>query len=231
MYRILFVEDDKNIREMVCDYLTGEAFEVDALPRGDAVSSMIRQKEYHLILLDLMLPDCSGMDVIKAVRKVSTVPIIIVTAKDNDTDKAIGLNLGADDYVVKPFSLMELTARIRANIRRTIKYDGSGSFEDNILHIRNLEIDTMHHTARLGGCDLQLTHTEFEILKLLAASPGTAFSKEQLYTRVWKEPYYGNENALNTHMNRLRGKLKAADPAGKELIRTLWGIGYKLEDN
>ena len=175
-----------------------------------------------------MLPDMSGMEVIKAIRRVSTVPIIIITAKDNDADKLMGLNLGADDYVVKPFSLIELTARIRANIRRAVRYDRQ--MEDDYIRIRDIEINETKHTARISGTELELTRTEFEILCLLAASPGQAFSKERLYELVWKEPYFGNENVLNTHINRLRSKLKSASQSEIPYIKTLWGIGYKMEE-
>ena len=189
--KIILIEDDEEIRSMVKDYLSGE-FQV--LPFSDgktAIHTIKNYDEYSLALIDLMLPDMSGMEIIKTIRQVSTIPIIIITAKDNDTDKSLGLNLGADDYVVKPFSLIELTARIKANIRRA----------------------------------------EFEILHLLATHPGQAFSKERLYELIWKEPYFGNENVLNTHINRLRLKLKNGEEDTTTYIKTLWGIGYKMEDN
>ena len=155
--------------------------------------------------------------------------IIIITAKDTDTDKVMGLNVGADDYVVKPFSLIELTARIRANIRRRMQYDNTVR-KDRILTYKDLEINISKRTVTQSGRPLQLTRTEFDILSLLAANPGRAFSKEALYELVWKEPYYGEENVLNSHMNRLRAKLK--NPANPEIvyIKTLWGIGYKMEE-
>ena len=174
-----------------------------------------------------MLPDISGMEVIKAIRKISTIPIIILTAKDNDTDKSMGLNLGADDYVVKPFSLIELTARIKANIRRATRY--SNLPEEDMIRIRNLEINVTQHTVKISDIPLELTRTEFEILHLLASHPGQSFSKERLYNLIWKEPYFGNENVLNTHMNRLRAKLKTVSGSDIVYIKTLWGIGYKME--
>ena len=154
--------------------------------------------------------------------------MIIITAKDNDTDKSLGLNLGADDYVVKPFSLIELTARIKANIRRAGTWQmSSGS---GLVKIKDLEIDASSHIVRRGGTVLDLTPKEFEILYLLATHPGQAFSKERLYELVWKEPYFDNESVLNTHMNRLRAKLKKGSENDAGYIRTLWGIGYKMED-
>lgn len=240
--RILLVEDDLSIGSMVRDYLDSEGFMTDVFYGGaDALRAFAGEPEsaYALALIDLMLPDMSGMEVIRKIRKSSTVPIIILTAKDNDTDKSLGLNLGADDYVVKPFSLIELTARIRAHIRRAVRYERNtaGSAQhprcgdrDDLIRIRDLEIDPSRHTARAAGEELILTRTEFEILYLMASHPGQAFSKERLYEQIWKEPYFGNENVLNTHINRLRTKLKAACGVENAYIKTLWGIGYKMEE-
>ena len=175
-----------------------------------------------------MLPDTSGMEVIKAIRQISKIPIIIITAKDNDTDKSMGLNLGADDYVVKPFSLIELTARIKANIRRATSYDIQQ--EETVTRIKDLEINQTTHSVKAAGTVLELTRTEFEILNLMASHPGQAFSKERLYDLIWKEPYFGNENVLNTHINRLRAKLKMVSNSDTTYIKTLWGIGYKMEE-
>lgn len=223
--KVLLIEDDKSICDMVSDYLTGEGFVVETFHNGKDDYSL---KEYDIALVDLMLPDISGMEVIKSIRESSLMPIIIITAKDNDTDKSMGLNLGADDYVVKPFSLIELTARIKANIRRMVKYDGID--KEEVIRIRDLEINIANHTVYREGRNLELTHTEFDILCLLASEPGKSFSKERLYELVWKEPYYGNENVLNTHMNRLRTKLKMGKDDENTYIKTLWGIGYKMEE-
>lgn len=231
--KIFLVEDDKSICDMVANYLAGENFSVEAFHTAvTAIGAFSNERDYALALIDLMLPDISGMEVIKSIRKSSRIPIIVITAKDSDTDKSMGLNLGADDYVVKPFSLIELTARIKANIRRTYSYDsqqGDSLYMDDFIRIRDLEINITKHTVRISGTDLDLTRTEFEILCLLASNPGQAFSKERLYDLIWKEPYFGNENVLNTHINRLRAKLKAASKSDAVYIKTLWGIGYKME--
>ena len=226
--KILLIEDDEEIRTMIKDYLTGE-FEVCPFPDGkSAIESSGDYSEYLLVLVDLILPDISGMEVIKAIRRVSTIPIIIITANDNDTDKSLGLNLGADDYVVKPFSLIELTARIKANIRRAGTYQQPS--QNMVIKIKDLEIDTLRHTVSRQDKSLDLTPIEFEILHLLASHPGQAFSKERLYELIWKEPYFGNENVLNTHINRLRLKLKNGPEDRGSYIKTLWGIGYKMEE-
>ena len=204
--KILLIEDDAEIRDMIKDYLSGD-FEISSFSDGTtAVRNIKSYDDYSLALIDLMLPDMRGMEIIRTIRQVSTVPIIIITAKDNDTDKSLGLNLGADDYVVKPFSLIELTARIRANIRRARTYQAVPG--DTCVRIRDLEIDPAAHTVSRQGAPIELTPIEFKILHLLATHPGQAFSKERLYELIWKEPYFGNENVLNTHINRLRLKLK-----------------------
>lgn len=230
MNTILLLEDDKEISEMIQDYLTGESFKVDSAYDGEEAMTLFRSNHYDLALIDLMLPNCSGMDIVKEIRKTSVIPIIIVTAKDSDIDKTMGLNLGADDYVTKPFSLIELSARIKANIRRSTKYSIGDAAEKNIIKIRDLVIDKYRHIVECKGARVEMTHIEFEILRILASNPGHAFSKEQLYEMIWNEPYYGNENVLNTHMNRVRGKLRSISHEGTEYIKTLWGIGYKMED-
>lgn len=226
---ILLVEDDKNICEMICDFLISENYTVETAIDGQAAINIFKSQSFDLVLLDLMLPKSSGFEVLKYIRGVSVVPVVIVTAKDSDADKMMGLNLGADDYLTKPFSLVELLARIKANIRRATVYNNSDSSRDDTISYKDLTIHVSDYTVQKNGANLNLTHTEFEIIRLLAANPGRTFSKEQLYNLIWKEPYYGNENVLNTHINRLRNKL--SDGAGKnDYIKTLWGIGYKLEE-
>ena len=227
--KIILIEDDGEIRGMVKDYLSGE-FEVTAFRDGTtAIQTIADYDEYSLALIDLMLPDMSGMEIIKAIRQSSNIPIIIITAKDNDTDKSLGLNLGADDYVVKPFSLIELSARIKANIKRAKTYQLLPE-KNSILKIKDIEVDTISHTVTRKGTPIDLTPIEFEILRLLASHPGQAYSKERLYELIWKEPYFGNENVVNTHINRLRLKLKNNAEDTTVYIKTLWGIGYKMED-
>ncbi len=226
---ILFVEDDKNICEMVCDFLISENYDVITAIDGQSAIERFKEHTFDIVLLDLMLPKSSGFEVLKYIRSVSLVPVIIATAKDSDTDKMMGLNLGADDYITKPFSLVELLARIKAHIRRATVYSNSDSSGDKVIKYKDLTINVSKHTVSKNGTDLNLTHTEFEILRLLAANQGRAFSKEQLYNTIWKEAYYGNESVLNTHINRLRNKL--SDGTDKsDYIKTLWGIGYKMEE-
>lgn len=226
--KILLIEDDDEIRDMVNDYLSGE-FKIFSFSSGkSAIQTIDDYDTCSLALIDLMLPDMNGMEIIKIIRRSSTIPIIIITAKDNDTDKTLGLNLGADDYVVKPFSLIELAARIKANIRRARTYQTMP--DAAVIKIRDLEIDPVCYTVSRQGNPIDLTPIEFKILHLLASHPGQAFSKERLYELIWKEPYFGNENVLNTHINRLRLKLKKNAEDTTAYIKTLWGISYKMEE-
>lgn len=228
MLKVLLVEDDKNISEMITEYLINEEYVVTQAFDGEEAIRNFKVDSYDLILLDLMIPKIKGMDVLREVRKVSIVPIIIITAKDNDADKAVGLGLGADDYITKPFSLIELTARIKANIRRAKQYVKK---EDNIMTIKDLKINLDRYSVIKNGKEIKLTYKEFEIFKLLATNSGQVFSKERIYTNVWNEPYYGEENVINLHIKRLRKKLTDCDEENIEYIKTLWGIGYCIEED
>lgn len=226
---ILLVEDDKNIQEMVFDFLVSENYSVEIAADGVTAVEVFKKHLFDVVLLDLMLPKSGGFEVLKYIRSVSVVPVIIVTAKDSDTDKMLGLNLGADDYITKPFSLVELLARMKANIRRATVYSNIESAGDKVIEYKDLTINMSKYVVSKNGVDLNLTRTEFEIIRLLASNQGHAFSKEQLYNLIWKEPYYGNESVLNTHINRLRNKL-SENSEKDNYIKTLWGIGYKMEE-
>lgn len=211
MKKILFIEDDKDISEMLCNYLCSENFEVEVAYNGKQAIGLYKIGKFDLLLIDLMLPGFSGFEIIKEIRKKDAVPIIIITAKDSDMHKTMGFNLGADDYVTKPFSLAELLARIKSNIRRVTQYNvyiGNPETCDEILTVKDLKINIDRHSVYRYDEEVKLTLIEFKILKLLASNKGRAFSKEQIYNSVWEEPYYGDENVLNAHINRLRNKLK-----------------------
>lgn len=223
MEKVLLIEDDADIREMLIDYLSGDGYEITAYADGVSVGVFTDITDYSLALVDLMLPQSNGFELIKKIREISTLPIIIITAKNNDHDKARGLSMGADDYVTKPFSIVELSARIKANIRRVAIYDVQTPTE-NVIHLKDLQIDLSAHIVKRGTDFIDLTRTEFDILVYLSKNRNRALSKESIYQKIWKEPYYGNENVLNTHMNRLRNKLKNGD---NEYIKTLWEIGYR----
>jgi DNA-binding response OmpR family regulator len=225
---ILVVEDDKSIAEMVQSHLTKEGFKVVHAADGAEALRLFSGQSFDLVLLDLMLPELDGMDVLRIVREKSFVPVLILSAKDSDVDKAIGLGFGADDYVTKPFSLIELSARVKAALRRASQYSQTvAAEEEGVIQIHELTLDIEHYQVSKNGLELKLTAKELQILKLLMTNPKRAFSKEQIYRAVWKDDYYGDENAINVHISRLREKIED-DPSKPQYIKTVWGIGYKL---
>jgi len=232
LYKILLVEDDKEISEMLKSYLTTENFQVVCASDGQAACQLFDSDSFSLVLLDLMIPKVSGIDVMQYMRGKSVVPIIIVSAKDTETDKTLGLGLGADDYITKPFSVVEVLARIRALIRRTTQYDHSASAPPEgpkLLQAGRLAMNLTDYTVTKEGAKIDLTAKEFEILKLLLQNPKKVYTKAQLYSLVWKDAYLGDENAVNVHISRLRSKIEA-DSRKPEYVCTVWGIGYKLGD-
>lgn len=224
--KILFVEDNLEICEMLGDYLTAENFEVDCAYDGEQACQKFDSNTYHIVLLDLMIPKISGMDVMKHIRKSSTVPIIIISAKDTEVDKTLGLGLGADDYITKPFSVVEVLARVKANIRRTTEY-AAPIQEPEELFFRCIKMDLSNHTVTKNGVSLELTAKEFDILKLLLQNPKRVYTKAQIYSLIWNDVYVGDENAVNVHISRLRNKIED-NPRSPEYVITVWGIGYKL---
>ena len=224
--KVLFVEDNLEICEMLGGYLTAENFEVDCAYDGEQACQKFDSNTYHIVLLDLMIPKISGMDVMKHIRKSSTVPIIIISAKDTDVDKTLGLGLGADDYITKPFSVVEVLARVKANIRRTTEY-AAPIQEPEELTFRCLKMDLSNHTVTKNGVLLELTAKEFDILKLLLQNPKRVYTKAQIYSLIWNDVYVGDENAVNVHISRLRNKIED-NPRSPECVITVWGIGYKL---
>lgn len=229
MQRILLIEDDKGISDMVAEYLLNEEFTVEQAFDGDSALRYFKEDTFDLVLLDIMIPFLDGMQVMKEIRRNSVVPILIISARDSESDKAMGLGFGADDYITKPFSLVELTARIKANLRRTTRYSQPQKDPDTKIRYKELMIDTQGYEVYGDGKRIALTGKEFEILCLLAGHPQRIYTKEQIYSAVWKEPYYGEEHVINVHVNRLRGKLGEALP-GRQYIRTVWGIGYRMEE-
>ncbi|MBC8062071.1 MAG: response regulator transcription factor [Clostridiaceae bacterium] len=227
--KILLIEDDISISEMVKNYLTKEGFMVTTAFDGEEGLLKFVSKDFDLILLDLMMPKLDGIETMKIIREKSSIPILIVSAKDSEVDKAIGLGLGADDYIAKPFSMIEISARIKASIRRATKYSNSDKREETqIIRVGKLVIDLSNFLVSKNGEALQLTSKEFDILKLFVHNPNRVFTKAQIYSSIWNEEYYGDENVINVHMRRLREKIED-NPSTPQYIKTLWGIGYKLE--
>jgi len=228
--RILLVEDDESIYEMVEKYLRMEGFLVDIVNNGEDAIKQYKESAYDLIILDIMMPKIGGLEVLRMIREKSAVPILIMSAKDSDIDKALGLGLGADDYLAKPFSLLELSARVKAAIRRATQYSKELSASKDILEIGDLRVDVINFNVTKGDENVKLTAKEFAILKLFATNPNRVFTKQQIYQLIWEDEYYGDENIINVHMRRLREKIEP-DPSNPMYIKTLWGIGYKLEES
>lgn len=230
-YQILLVEDDVEISEMLKNYLETENYEVACALDGQQACAMFDDTRYDLVLLDLMIPKVSGMGVMQHIRGKSFVPIIILSAKDSESDKTLGLGLGADDYITKPFSVVEVLARIKAALRRTMQYDSTAAEmaaqEPAVLTAGELVMNLNDYTVKKGEEAVDLTAKEFEILKLLLQNPKKVYTKEQLYSLVWNDAYCGDENAVNVHISRLRGKIEE-DPRNPRYVLTVWGIGYKL---
>jgi DNA-binding response OmpR family regulator len=227
--KILLVEDDEEISEMLKNFLCTENFEVITAYDGEEAIKKFTECEYSLVLLDLMIPKINGMRVMNEIRKSSTVPIIIISAKDTDSDKTLGLGLGADDYITKPFSVTEVLARIKANIRRTTQYVNTNIENKEYLSIGSICMNLDNYTITKKDKELELTAKEFEIMRLLMQNPKKVYTKEQIYSIIWKEAYMGDENAVNVHISRLRNKIED-NPRDPQIIITVWGIGYKLGD-
>ncbi|MFJ7850371.1 response regulator transcription factor [Peribacillus sp. NPDC046944] len=226
--KILLVEDDASIQEMVESYLIKEGFIVVTACDGEEAIKKFMQDSFVFIILDIMMPKIDGLEVMKWIRERSAIPILMMSAKDTDVDKAIGLGLGADDYICKPFSMIELSARVKAGIRRSTTYSAPQKTQDEIIQIGDLKIDTINFTVWKNDEVIKLTSKEFELLKLFAKNGNRVFTKSQIYNLLWNEEYFGDENVINVHMRRLREKIED-DPSNPKFIKTLWGIGYKLE--
>jgi len=223
--KILIIEDEKSISDIVKFNLTKERFEVEVAADGLVGLNKALEMNPDLILLDVMLPSMDGFQVCKKIRETKTTPIIMLTAKEEEVDKVLGLELGADDYITKPFGMRELIARIKANIRRTETFDGPPDETAEIQTFGNLEIDASRYEARKKGVALELTLREFELLKYLAERENKVFSREQLLEEVWGYEYYGDIRTVDVTVRRLREKLED-DSSEPQYILTKRGIGY-----
>lgn len=227
--KILLVEDDIEISTMLKNFLITENFEVITAIDGESACEKFFSDNFSLVLLDLMIPKMNGIEVMSKIREHNTVPIIIISAKDTDSDKTLGLGLGADDYITKPFSVTEVLARIKANIRRSTQYAMGTSMEQPVITQGVLSMNLNDYSVKKNGKEIELTAKEFEILKLLLQNPKKVYTKEQIYSLVWNDAYLGDENAVNVHISRLRTKIED-NPRDPQYIITVWGIGYKLGD-
>ena len=225
MTKILIVEDEESFREGVSFILSKEGYEViDAADGNDAISKFEREGA-DLILLDVMLPGLSGLEVCKKLRTMTKVPIIMLTAKDTELDKVLGLEIGADDYITKPFSSRELLARVKAMLRRI----GSVDTKSVILEIGPVRVDTERHTVSVDGLDQSLPLKEFDLLVYLMQNAGRVLTRVQLIDRIWGSDYFGDTKTLDVHVKRLRSRIEK-DAANPKFIQTIRGLGYKFEN-
>jgi two-component system response regulator RegX3 len=224
--RILLADDERDILEPVGYALRRDGFEVDCVSDGEAALEAARSGRYDLLLLDVMMPKLSGTDVCRTVRAESDLPIIMLTAKDAEIDRILGLELGADDYVAKPFSTRELISRVRALLRRR-ELDREASAGAAVRTVGGLRIDFARYEISVDGRPVQLTSTQFRVLALLAEQPGRVFTREQVMERLWDSPYVGDARACDVHISNLRRAIER-DPAHPERIVTVRGVGYKL---
>ena len=227
MKKILLVEDDTDIAELERDYLEADGFAVDISSDGDAGRRLALTGNYSLLLLDVMLPGADGFAICRDVRKALDIPILMVSARLEDVDKIRALGLGADDYIVKPFSPSELAARVKAHVARYERLKGAAQTVPAVLRFGALEIQPQTHRVFVGDHEVRLATREFELLLFLARHPQIVFSKETLYDRVWDLDAMGNTSTVSIHMNRLREKIEA-DPAHPHWLQTVWGAGYRF---
>jgi DNA-binding response OmpR family regulator len=224
---ILVAEDEEDIRNLLRMNLTDEGYTV--LPAADGLEAleMLRKSEIHLAILDVMMPRLDGFNLLRKIREFSTVPVIFLTARADDMDKVLGLGLGADDYLAKPFSMSELLARVAAQLRRNSDYLSLGKKHRHTIEYGGLCLDTDSAFVIKDGVPVELGAKEYLLLKFLMENPGRVFTKKQLYNAVWDEGYYYDDNTVMVHISHLRSKLEN-DPQNPEYIKTIRGIGYKL---
>ena len=227
MPKILVVDDEPTYRDALAFNLRRDGYQVIVAADGNAAVAAFESESPDLILLDLMLPGLSGIEVCNRVRATSNVPIIMVTAKDDEVDKVVGLEVGADDYLTKPYSYRELVARIRAVLRRVTPVEAVESAAPDVLEVGKLRLDSDAHVVTLAGEPIQMPLREFELLEMFMENPGRVLTRAQILDRIWGLDYIGDTKTLDVHVKRIRAKIED-DPANPELLVTVRGLGYKL---
>ena len=226
--KILLVEDEHSIADSISYNLKQEGFSVTHVDEGPIALELFQEEEFSLIILDLMLPEISGLDICRSIRKTSDIPIIMVTAKDSEADRVAGLEIGADDYVIKPFSVRELLSRVRAVLRRTDMSKNEKSSQ--VIKVGNIEIDIGKYEAKVNDKLINLRPREFELLYALCENKGNLMSREQIFDEIWGYTFIGNSKTLDVHIQRIREKIEKNPKDPKKLI-TVRGVGYKLVED
>jgi two-component system, OmpR family, response regulator ResD len=225
--RILIVEDEATVAEVVARYLARDGYKVRRVADGAHAIAAVDDFHPDLVILDIMLPHRSGMEICRELRAGGNTPIIMLTARDEETDKILGLGFGADDYVTKPFSPRELVARVKAVLRRAAGAPAEGAVRE-VIRAGDVEIDTATRRVTRGGVAIDLTAKEFDLLAHMAAHPGRVYTREHLLRDVWGYDYFGDDSTVTVHVRRLREKLEP-DPARPRYVTTVWGVGYRFE--
>ncbi len=227
MYNILICDDEKDIVNALKIYLADVNYSFYEANDGVEVVKLVKEKDIHLVIMDIMMPQMDGIEAMVRIREFSNVPVILLTAKGEDTDKILGLNVGADDYITKPFNPMEVCARVKSQLRRYMQLGGGVEKESTIV-IGGIELNDDTKQVTLDGEFVSLTPTEYDILKLLMSHPGRVFAPREIYESVWKDLPYGSEGTVAVHIRHLREKLEI-NPAEPRYLKVVWGQGYKME--
>ncbi|TLS37090.1 response regulator transcription factor [Pseudalkalibacillus caeni] len=226
-YNVLVVDDEKEIRDAIEIYLKNEGITVLKAKDGIEALESLTENTVHLIVLDIMMPRLDGISATVKIREKQNIPIIILSAKSEDTDKILGLQIGADDYITKPFNPMELIARVKSQLRRYVKF---GTYEgiQKVIDLNGLTLDQSAKEVTAHGEPVKLTPIEYKIVELLMVNAGRVFSINEIYERVWNEPCYNAENTVAVHIRKIREKIEI-DPKNPRFLKVVWGIGYKME--
>ncbi len=228
---ILIVDDEQEIADLVEIYLVSDGYSVFKANDAQEGLDILEREDIHLVLLDIMMPGMNGLEMCKKIRETNNIPIIMISAKSTDLDKILGLGTGADDYVAKPFNPLEVSARVKSQLRRYTQLNPNSNVHENVrneISIRGLTINKDNHKVTVYDEEVKLTPIEFDILYLLASNPGKVFSTDEIFEKVWNEKVYEANNTVMVHIRRLRGKMKE-DERQDKIITTVWGVGYKIE--
>ena len=228
---ILIVDDEQEIADLVEIYLVSDGYRVFKANNAQEGLDILEKTDIQLVLLDIMMPGMSGLEMCKKIRENNNIPIIMLSAKSTDLDKILGLGTGADDYVAKPFNPLEVSARVKSQLRRYTQLNPNSNIHENVrneISIRGLTINKDNHKVTVYDEEVKLTPIEFDILYLLASNPGKVFSTDEIFEKVWNEKVYEANNTVMVHIRRLRGKMKE-DERQDKIITTVWGVGYKIE--
>ena len=229
MYKVLVCDDEKDIVSAISIYLTSDGYEVIPARNGLEALDIVKHNDVHLVLMDIMMPVMDGIEAMVEIRKISNVPVILLTAKSEDTDKILGLNVGADDYITKPFNPVEVLARVRSQLRRYLQL-GGGTVRPTSFVIGGIELDDNAKAVTVDGEPVSLTPKEYDILRFLMQNAGTVFTPAEIYRRVWDDIPLNAAGAIAVHIRHLREKLEI-NPAEPRYIKVVWGKGYKMEVN